>query len=533
MRPSLLLCLAGASLPVPWARADYQEDTGFKRLQAELGAAIPDGTGVSVTQVEAALPNPPFGVNAYIPQAAASDASFTATGLFDGKTFNPKSGAGAASFHAVEVGSLFYGIDTALGNNPPSMSPGIVDVNFWEANSYMNTVLSPSGLEPVAETRAAQCHPWIYDSANSSQAPTVRDYVRRMDYAINRDNFVSVVGLNNGPTSVVPDMWASGYNVISAGLTNGEHSRGGVTSDMDGPARRKPEIVAPLTATSHAAGYIAGAAALLRQKADQIGTVNARKNRTIKAVLLAGATKEEFPAWSRTATDPIDAIYGAGELNIYNSYMILNGGEQPAGQTTGRPFMAWDYNSMSGNGSTEYRINIPAGQYGAELSAFIVWHRTPTDTNPQAGVFALGNDTLINFDLTLLRYPSAGGAATTIDTSTSTLYNLEHVWKKNLPAGNYSLRVGRGSGISHDYAIAWRVTVLPHQPQAVLTTSGNNYVFTWSDLLAGQPYKFQSSTDMSTWTDIESFTPASASASRTVAKTAAPRLYYRLLPVLP
>jgi hypothetical protein len=356
--------------------------------------------------------------------------------------------------------------------------------------------------------------------------------VRRMDYSINRDNYVCCAGINNGPATAIPDLWASGYNVISVGVSNGEHSRGTVTNDMDGPGRRKPEMVAPLGATSHATAYVTSAAGLLRQKANLIGTTNARRNKTIKAILLAGATKDEFPAWSRTATHPLDAIYGAGELNIYNSYQIMNGGERPPGSTA-QPYMAWDYGSLSASGVAEYRLNIPAGQYLAELSAFVVWHRTPTDTNGSPTVFSLNDEPLLNFDLTLLRYPAAGGPAVTLDSSTSTLYNLEHVWMKNLPAGNYSLRVNRGTGISHDYGIAWRATVLPHLPQPVITTSGGDFHFTFAGLLIGQPYKFQSSPDVSAWTDIESFTGTTPVVTRVLPVPATRRLFYRLQPVLP
>ena len=120
----------------------------------------------------------------------------------------------------------------------------------------------------------------------------------------------------------------------------------------------------------------------------------------------------------------------------------------------------------------------------------------------------------------------------TIDSSASTIYNLEHVWKKDLPAGNYRLRVSRTSGASQDYSIAWRLTTVPHQPQPQMTTEGSNYNFTFPDLLIGQPYKFQSSPDMVNWTDIESFTATSTSATRVLARPANSRLLYRLLPVL-
>ena len=195
--------------------------------------------------------------------------------------------------------------------------------------------------------------------------------------------------------------------------------------------------------------------------------------------------------------------------------------------------MGWDYHLLGPNGTADYRLNIPAGQYGVELSAFLVWHRTLTDSNALPAVFTLAPDPLVNFTLTLFRDPAAGGAAVTIDSSTSTLYNLEHVWQKNLPAGNYRLRVSRGSGSGHEFALAWRLHTAPHQPQPVMASAGNSYQFTFPDLIIGQPYKFQSSPNLTAWTDLETFTASTTSATRLLLKPANPRLLYRLLPILP
>ena len=70
------------------------------------------------------------------------------------------------------------------------------------------------------------------------------------------------------------------------------------------------------------------------------GTDGARSE-VIKAMLMAGATKGEFAnwidpttglvnPWNRTQTRPLDDVFGAGELNVYNSYLIGIGGKQSA-----------------------------------------------------------------------------------------------------------------------------------------------------------------------------------------------------------
>jgi hypothetical protein len=527
--PVFLCCLIVVAATT--ARADYQDDTGFIQLKAELGPALPDGTGVGLTHVEAKLPSPPFAADAYLPQAGSG--TFSGVGRYTGKLFAAKSGAGAFSFHADEVASYYYGNSTGIDTFRHSMCPLASEVDCYSAGVWEDEFLAPdSGQEPIIETRAVQCHPWIY-SAGTSDVVAVRDLVRRQDFSINRDNYVCCVGLNNGATTEVPDMWGASYNAISAGLTNGGHSRGGTTPDMDGGGRRKPEIVVPLIATSYAAGYVASAAGMLRQRADVFDTTGARHTKTLKAVLLAGATKDEFPEWSRTAAHPIDAVFGAGELNIYNSYHILDGGEQPANLAAGRPHRAWDYHTLSASGTADYRLNIPAGQYGVELSVFLVWHRTLTDSNNSPSIFSLSPDPLINFDLTLFRDPAAGGAPVTIDSSASTLYNMEHIWKKDLPAGSYRIRVSRGSGVAHDYSIAWRLTAAPHEPQPVITPVADNFEFLFPGLITGQPYKFQTSVNMVNWSDIESFTATGPLATRVLPKPAEPRRLYRLLPVLP
>lgn len=517
------LCAALLAAVVPPAFGDYADDTGYKQLVAELGPAMLTGAGVGVTQVEAPGPN-----DAYLPEAGSG--TFAGTGYWAGKTFTIKSGPGIYSQHADEVGAQMYGRTTIPGALRASMTPGVTDIVCWNANSWDDSFLSPSGEAPVVETMAVQNHSWILSAGTSSESIAgINSLLRRQDFSINRDNYVCCAGVNNNSLNDVPDLFAAAYNVISVGRSDGDHSRGGTTADMDGPGRRKPEIVAPLDFTSFSTAYVSSAAALMRQKANLINTASARRTKTIKAVLLAGATKEEFPAWAKTAQHPIDEIYGAGELNVYNSYHILDGGEQMANGTAALPHNAWDYHSLIANGSADYRLTIPAGSYGVELSAFIVWHRTCTDS-PLAG-FSLNPDPLIDFNLTLFSDPAASGTAVTLDSSTSTLYNLEHVWKKDLPSGNYRLRVTRGGGAAHDYAIAWRLSTAPHQPAVQFLQREAALDFVFPELLTGQTYKFQSSPDLSQWADIETFTASGKRETRTTTLPVSPRYFFRLLPV--
>ncbi len=168
---AILLCTAGLS------RADYFQDIGYTALKNNLGAATPTGAGVQVTQVEANENS----VN-YLPDTSSAE--------FTGKTFTTLSGSSGVSGHATLVGQYFYGIYT-------SIAPGITSIanysaNGWVGSGFLNT--GNSFFAPKVETRKIQNHSWI-GSGSSDQ-----EILRRFDYAISRDDFLAVVGLNNGST---------------------------------------------------------------------------------------------------------------------------------------------------------------------------------------------------------------------------------------------------------------------------------------------------------------------------------------------
>ena len=141
----------------------------------------------------------------------------------------------------------------------------------------------------------------------------------------------------------------------------------GLTAD----GRCKPDMVAPDVADlggeadSYAIPYIAGAAAILVQAANR-GDGGANTNaaadlRTIKALLLNGAIKPT--GWTNGTATLLDARYGAGLVNIFNSWVQLKGGQHayiesasfgsgnahpPGVNTNNEPvLMGWDYNTIS------------------------------------------------------------------------------------------------------------------------------------------------------------------------------------------
>ncbi len=111
----------GLMLVMGWsgpAAADWKSDIGYTKLKAELGAQLPTGAGVPVTQVEAAGSN-----GSYLP---GTNSEFT------GKTFTPTLDPNNVSGHATAVGQNFYG-------NSSSLAPGITNISCYEASDWTGT----------------------------------------------------------------------------------------------------------------------------------------------------------------------------------------------------------------------------------------------------------------------------------------------------------------------------------------------------------------------------------------------------------
>jgi hypothetical protein len=244
---------------------------------------------------------------------------------------------------------------------------------------------------------------------------------------------------------------------------------------------------------------------------------------TLKACLMAGATKEEFPNWARTTTRPLDSIYGAGELNIANSYYILKGLEQPAGITAPRPPLGWDLGSLGAGTNTFYNLKVTSALAGAELSAIVVWDRLVTKQNGPGFTTTVS---VPNLDLNLARH-TGGTSFSVLETSASTVDNVEHTWRKALTTGTYRLQITAAAASS--YAIAWRLTPPTARPQLNALKNAANLDFTTQNLVPGQSYQLQSSPDLISWTTFNTFV---ATASSEVLVTAWPgenQYFYRLL----
>jgi len=421
------VCLA-VSTP---SRAGLLDDIGYTQLAAELGAALPTGAGVGVAQIEA-----PSNGN-YAPDISKTE--------FAGKSFRFRSGPSGISGHADRMARQIYG-------NTQSIAPGVTGIDLWDANDWLGSGFLHTGTSqpPDVETRQVENDSWIGHMATSAQSI---DALQRLDYAIVRDGFTAVVGVSNGDSTTLPELLGQSYNTISVGRSDGKHGHG--LTVLDGQGRIKPELVVPVGSTSSATARVSSAAALL---IDQAQATAAAAPRATKALLLAGATKDEFTGtWENHPQQPLDAVFGAGELNIDRSSRILAAGQQPANRPAPVALSGWDAAQTTTAGQV-YRFEVPAGRVLNEWSIVLDWNRDFTET---AGFGFSLEPSLANLDL-VLRAEDGPHAGEELNVSESQVDNVEHIYRNGafgtgggtLGPGHYALEV-IADRPQIDYALAW------------------------------------------------------------------------------
>lgn len=420
----------------------YKALVGFDALVDEKGAALEDGSGLLVMMAEAQ--SPAGSGNFYLDQDHAE---------FTGKSFTEASGTSGVSNHATSVGRYFFGDTT-------SMSAGITDISMYGADDYLGNVLGyNSGVDPSAQGFDIGNHSYVGRASAGFTAAVAEDLLERFDFVINRDNTIMVVGADNINTT--PRVLAPSYNAITVGLSNGDHST--TMTPNYGPSRYATHIVVPsLTLTSQATPVVTSAAAILREAGS--GT-NFEQNEVIRSTLFAGATKDEFASWDRTATRPMDEVFGFGELNILNSYHIFEGGEFDG--TTSEPTsnvgdFGWDNGSFDGTNDVYYGFSIDPTGY-VDVSAVLSWNMEITDTNPGAGFTASRSLADLNLEL----FDSSGTfLGSLLDASNGTDYNNEHIFFQGLEAGDYTFRVSGDLAVG--YGFSWMIVNAVPEPSSLM-----------------------------------------------------------------
>lgn len=464
------ICSVAAALSVSMSSAAVASsltDIGYPALQAELGTRTPTGAGVRVSQVEAPSNDTSDGAAPiFMPNPGDTE--------FSGKVITPMGGNPSGSFsdHATGVGRLFYG-------NTNSIAPGITQIDVYDANIWITSLSDSSGTATTSPSRITN-HSWIGAADTPSESGRV---LRLVDHQVHSKESVHVVGLANGPAD--SPLLGSAYNVISVGRTDGGHQRNTIAVTGDSlyePVRTAPLLVAPESTTSNATPLVSAAAALLVQVGHEagpsltegsttisgVGTIyNAERSETIKAVLMAGADREtansstsaditDYRHGGHATANGLDDRYGAGQVNILNSYHILAGGEQPSLQLGGDDIgrFGFDYGALERSGvnqtSASYFFNATSD--ATTLFASLAWNLDVS--NDTQLTTQLSNLDLALFDVTSDRL---------VASSNSLLDNTENVFFKLLVGNRYEIRVTGYSPIDAvmDYALAWRMDLSP------------------------------------------------------------------------
>ena len=457
----------------PAVRASYITDIGYTALQNELGTATPTGAGVRVAQVEAPINDVSGGAAPiFMPDPSYFD--------FVGKTITPVGGnpSGAYSGHATGVGSLFYGTTN-------SIAPGVTQIDSYEANSWINTLYNsipgPNyGKTTTSPDRVAN-HSWVGGGTDGLTDSTI---LRLVDRQVALNEYIQVVGLTNGNGNS-PLLGGSAYNVIAVGRTDGIHQQGSVAVPGDslyGAGRTVPTLVAPQDSTSGATPVVAAAAAVLVQTGHAGGlalstgstfisgigtTYDAERSETVKAALMAGADRDtsntstsanitDYRSAGHQTANGLDDRFGAGQVNIYNSYRILAGGEQHSFQNGGHDISLFGFDYVGAFGSLNGSPRTASYFFNANsdltLFASLVWNISVSND-------ATLTATLHHLNLSLIDVTHNALVAT----SASSLDNTQNLFLTLLLGDRYEMRVttDESGNFSQDYALAWRMNAAP------------------------------------------------------------------------
>jgi hypothetical protein len=383
------------------------------------------------------------------PAAAGQPAGLFAFISADGSTNVYPNALGVDSWHADDVAGNFYGMSAGISTN-------VAHIDSFEADYFVNGIIGATSPPDIGDQLVNQSFTF---------GPQPVDVQQEWDSLY--DNYSETYGtlfvsaVNNGGQVCVP---GTSYNCIGVAAYGGASSIGPTIDN----GRCKPDITAPPAYTSFSTPQVSGAAAVLMQAAlrgDGGGDTNsASEMRTIKALLLNGAIKPDD--WTNVAPSPLDYRYGAGVLNVFNSYKQLAGGKHayivskavfaggahpPTGATgTLGVLSGWDFNTGTSGALNDsvnhYYFNVTNNLSGANFTATatLVWNRQQNQTN-------------IN-NLCIFLYNCAN--SNLVACSTSLVDNVQHIFLPALAQGRYDLQVWKAGGFgivsfSEQYALAW------------------------------------------------------------------------------
>lgn len=425
---AIVVGMAAVSEPVA-------QEIGYGRLRAEWGEATPTGAGIQVTQIEAEEAPGRYGVDPDDPDWANVEVV-------------SRSGAGQGiSSHATAVARGWYGAERGL--TPDLASVDAFRSSHWLGEGFLRAGRADFG-PPAVEPNRVQSHTWIGRLAPEASLAGAVDVLRRFDYAIARDGFVAVVSLDNGVDLPIPDLLAHSYNAIVVGRADGNHSRG--LTHYEGIGRSRPDVVGPLPSTSMNVPLVSGAAGMLLELTDRDPTLAAAGNgMAIKAILMAGASRDPFPSWSQSPERPLDPVVGAGLLDLHDSAQILRFGRQSAEGLNPVQPIGWDVHSLTEGEARRYVWTVPEETHLDHVSIVLHWQRSIHDVDAGPD-FVPDAETA---DLTLTLWHVQGRARVRqVAQSRSPVDNVELIALPRLNPGTYVVDVAVETGDA-SYALAW------------------------------------------------------------------------------
>lgn len=425
---------------------------GAKRLRKELGARTPTGVGVVVAQIEAesglAGAGPDDTTRSHAPDRSLAE--------FDGVDFRNARGIKHwGSSHANITARRFYG-------RKRSFAPGVTDVYLYKANAFLGRLSQPESLAPAR----IWSHSWIGSTKSDGSL------LRALDRNAQRYEWLVVTGLaNRGENS---PLLSSAFNVLSVGRSDGGHAIGAArVNRLYGAERGRPHIVAPASTVSEAVPIVSSAAAVLIETARQQvaagksprGTTTFDNRRvldgaralTLRAALMAGASRsvaaDMTPGYREDATvrtdNGLDTRFGAGQLNLYNSYNIIAGGQTDSIEDNRRaPVLSrsgYDVDDAFGGKGEPHARYLIAPRFAGRVTATLVW---PVS---QAGVSKIDNIDLLLYDVTDKR--------TVVASSSGKFDTTENLTAILDPDRRYELRVVKSytNTFEVSYALAWHL----------------------------------------------------------------------------
>lgn len=476
---SIVLLVSVMLVPMP-ARA-YFDEVGYTRLVNELAAAgkiVPDGENVIVCHEEMYIsPDNPNFANKTMHWYWGQPYELWPSGVDEG-----------TRQHADGTASLFFGeID--------SMAPGtrLLDkyTHMWDNRPWLS---SDTRVSTGSDLWAPQ--PSICDDSREYNTLGMGYTDRQIDWNdVIRTRIVTNYMYTRGA-----GLAGSAYNVITVGRSDAQHSWYYVTDALGlyTSPRAVIDIVTPGPFTSQANPIAASAATMLvdhSMRNPDLSNGSYENPRTgghrnhaetpeaIKAIIMAGADRifdnlldyYDPGAYAPEGVRPennISVRHGAGQLNVYNSYHIMDSGEyeclENQTETNNRGRIGrwgFDYEpafTESSVATYEFTAN------GTEMTATLTWH--VNCENEFEGQYWFG--TLVDaklYDLDLLLYDitdpqspvlHAQSTSTTENTENLALLGMDPLQPVLVPGHEYRLVVQPKPGqdpFMWDYALAWQI----------------------------------------------------------------------------